>query len=84
MAIDLVTTRFEPPVRRGLTVLSHLLCGGFVAVLGWTSLAVIDAMEGITFVSLPLGQAALYWSIPIGSGLMLLALIEEIRRALQR
>ena len=45
----------------------------FLGVYGWTSLDVIDAMDGIPFTSVPLEQPALYWALPVGAVLMALA-----------
>jgi TRAP-type C4-dicarboxylate transport system permease small subunit len=84
MAIDLVTIRLAPRARRAVATASLLLSAAFIAVLGWTSFAVIDAMEGIAFVALPLGQAALYWSLPVAAALMLVAFADEMHRALMR
>ena len=53
--------------------LTMLLCLVFLAVYGWTSLDVIDAMEGIPFTSIPVTQPALYWSLPAGAVLMAVA-----------
>ena len=59
------------------------MCIGFAAILVWTSFEVIDAMEGIPFASLPVGQPWLYWSLPVGAGLMLIALADALRRKLR-
>ena len=56
-----------------------MLCLAFLAVYGWTSLDVIDAMEGIPFTSIPVTQPALYWSLPIGAVLMALAFLVRLR-----
>ena len=56
-----------------LDLLTLLLCLVFLAVYGWTSLDVIDAMEGIPFTSIPVTQPALYWSLPAGAVLMAVA-----------
>ena len=39
---------------------------------------VIDAMEGIPFTSMPITQPVLYWSLPVGAGLMALALLHKL------
>lgn len=57
-----------------------LLCLVFLATYGWTSLAVVDAMDGIPFTSIPLEQPALYWSLPAGALLMALAFAERLVR----
>jgi TRAP-type C4-dicarboxylate transport system permease small subunit len=56
-----------------------LLCLVFLAVYGWTSLAVIDAMDGIPFTSIPLTQPSLYWSLPVGAALMAVAFLVRLR-----
>jgi TRAP-type C4-dicarboxylate transport system permease small subunit len=61
-----------------------VLCLAFLAVYGWTSLAVIDAMEGIPFTSIPLTQPAMYWSLPAGAVLMALAFLVRLRQHLSR
>ena len=42
------------------------------------SFDVIRAMEGIGFTSIPLGMDLLYWSLPVGSALMLVALVHGL------
>ena len=63
-----------------LDLLTLLLCLVFLAVYGWTSLDVIDAMEGIPFTSIPVTQPALYWSLPAGAVLMAVAFAVRLQQ----
>jgi TRAP-type C4-dicarboxylate transport system permease small subunit len=84
MAVDFVVARWPPGARRAAAWAALLLSAAFTAVLGWTSFAVIDAMEGIAFTALGVGQPWMYWSVPVGAGLMLVAFAAEARRRLTR
>ena len=79
LSADFVGLSMRPRVRWMLELLTLLLCLVFLAVYGWTSLDVIDAMEGIPFTSIPLTQPALYWSLPVGAVLMALAFLVRLR-----
>ncbi len=83
MASDFALGRLSAAARRRLALASQLLCAAFVALAGWKSFEIIDAMEGMAFVSIPLGQPALYWSLPVGMGLMLAAIAAEIVRLMR-
>ena len=84
LSADFMGLAMRPRVRWLLEGLTMVLCLVFLAVYGWTSLAVIDSMEGIPFASIPLTQPAEYWSLPVGAALMGLAfcvrLAEHVRR----
>lgn len=73
LSADFLGMAMRPRLRRVLDRLTVVLCLLFLAVYGWTSLDVIDAMDGIPFTSLPLEQPALYWALPVGAVLMALA-----------
>jgi TRAP-type C4-dicarboxylate transport system permease small subunit len=60
------------------------LCGLLVAVIGGNSFVIIDAMQGMRFVSIDIEQTALYWSLPVGMGLMLVAIVVEFAARLRR
>lgn len=75
LRVDYFLARMMVVNRRRARLAARLLCIVFVGVLGVKSFDVIRAMEGIGFTSIPLGQDLLYWSLPVGSGLMLLALV---------
>lgn len=75
LRVDYVLERLTVANRRRTRLAARLLSIAFVAVLGVKSFEVIHAMEGIGFTSIPLGMDLLYWSLPVGSGLMLLALV---------
>jgi TRAP-type C4-dicarboxylate transport system permease small subunit len=79
LSADFMGYAMRPITRWRLDLASLLLCVVFVAVYGWTSLAVIDAMSGIGFPSIPLPQTALYWALPVSAVLMALALAVRIR-----
>ncbi len=81
MAVDFVVAPWSAAWRRRAAIAAQALCVAFLIVLGWTSLAVIDAMQGIGFASLPIGQPWLYWSVPAGAALMLIAFAAEFGRA---
>ena len=78
MAVDVLIARWSVPQRRRADIASHLLCIGFAAILVWKSFEVIEAMEGIPFASLTVGQPWLYWSLPVGGALMLIALVDSL------
>ncbi|MGH7006335.1 MAG: TRAP transporter small permease, partial [Alphaproteobacteria bacterium] len=83
MAVDFVVAQWRPAWRRAGALLSILLSAGFTAALGWTSLPVVESMEGMAFVALGVGQPWMYWSVPIGAALMLVALAAEFHRRLR-
>ena len=85
LSADFLGLQMSPFTRWRLQVASLVLCLVFVAVYGWTSMVVIDAMEGIPFTSLPITQPVLYWSLPISAVLMAIALLDRLRlRVAQR
>ncbi|MBT9486075.1 MAG: TRAP transporter small permease [Rubrivivax sp.] len=73
LSADFLGLAMRPSARWWLDLLNVGLCVVFLAVYGWTSLDVIDAMDGIPFTSIPLEQPALYWALPAGAVLMALA-----------
>ncbi len=77
MAVDFGVAQLAAPLRKLAILASLALSALFCAVFGWTSFAVIDAMDGIPFTSLTVGQPWLYWSLPVGAALMLFALAVE-------
>ena len=80
MAVDFVTAKWRPRARRIAGVVALLLSAGFTAILAWTSLPVVESMEGIPFTALGIGQPWMYWSVPVGAALMLVAFAAEIFR----
>lgn len=78
LSADFAGFRTNPRVRWWMDLASLVLCLVFVAVYGISSLKVIDAMDGIPFASIPVGQPWLYWSLPAGAVLMALALAERV------
>ena len=84
LSADFAGLALKPRTRWRLEALTLLLCLVFLAVYGWTSLAVIDAMEGIPFTSLPVTQPAMYWSLPVGAVLMVLAFVVRLAGHLRR
>ena len=82
MAVDFVTAKWRPGARRIAGIVALLLSAGFTAVLGWTSLPVIESMEGMPFTALGIGQPWMYWSVPVGAALMLVAFAAELLRRL--
>ena len=79
LSADFAGLAMRPRTRWLLDGLTLVLCLVFLAVYGWTSLAVIDAMEGIPFTSIPVTQPALYWSLPVGAVLMAVAFLVRLR-----
>lgn len=73
LSADFAGLAMKPVTRWMFELASLLLCVVFVCVYGWTSLVVIDAMEGIPFTALPVTQPVLYWSLPASAVLMLVA-----------
>jgi TRAP-type C4-dicarboxylate transport system permease small subunit len=84
MASDFALNRLAAAARRRIAIVSQLLCAAFVALAGWKSFEIVDAMQGMAFASIPVGQPAMYWSLPVGMGLMLLAIVAEIARLVRR
>ena len=79
LSADFLGLAMRPRARWLLDLVTLLLCLVFLAVYGWTSLVVIDAMEGIPFTSIPVTQPVLYWSLPVGAVLMALAFAVRLR-----
>jgi len=84
MAVDFVVTKWPPGARRAAALASLLLSAGFTGVLLWASFPVIDAMEGMDFTALGAAQNWMYWSLPVGAALMLVAFAAELWRRLAR
>ena len=82
MAVDFVVAKWRPGARRIAGVAALLLSAGFTAILGWTSLPVVESMEGMWFTALGIGQPWMYWSVPVGAALMLVAFAAEFLRRL--
>jgi TRAP-type C4-dicarboxylate transport system permease small subunit len=80
MAVDFVTAKWGPRARRAAALASLLLSAGFTGVLLWASFPVIDAMEGMGFTALGVAQNWMYWSVPVGAALMLVAFAVELAR----
>jgi TRAP-type C4-dicarboxylate transport system permease small subunit len=80
LRVTFLLERMSAERRRRAERLNRVLAIVFVTLLGVKSFDVIAAMSGITFTALPLGMDVLYWSLPISSGLMLVALIEGLVR----
>ena len=80
LSADFLGVTMKPATRWALDGLTMLLCLVFLVVYGWTSLDVIDAMEGIPFTSIPVTQPALYWSLPSGAVLMAVAFGARLAR----
>ena len=78
LSADFAGLSMRPRTRWLLDGVVVLLCLAFLVVYGWTSLAVIDAMDGIPFTSIPVTQPALYWSLPVGAVLMALAFVARL------
>lgn len=78
LSADFLGLSTSARTRRVLATMALLLSLLFVLVYGWQSRLVIDAMEGIPFTSLTVTQPVLYWSLPVGAGLMALALLHRL------
>lgn len=78
LSADFLGLSMSERKRAVLRTLALLLSLVFVAVYGWESRLVIDAMEGIPFTSMPATQPLLYWSLPVGAALMALALLHKL------
>lgn len=83
LSADFLGLQMGPRARWRLQVLGLALSLLFVAVYGWGSMAVIDAMDGIPFTALPITQPALYWSLPVSAVLMAVALVDRLSRCLR-
>lgn len=84
MATDFLVARLSLPMQRVAALAVQLLCALLVIVIGWNSFVVIDAMQGMRFVSIDIEQTVLYWSLPVGMGLMLVAIVVEVAAHLRR
>ena len=82
MAVEFVIAKGRPGWRRIAALASLALSAAFTAVMGWTSLAVVESMEGMAFTALGVGQPWMYWAVPVGAALMLVAFAVEFRRRL--
>jgi TRAP-type C4-dicarboxylate transport system permease small subunit len=80
LKVDYFVTRLSSTGRARAALGGRLAALLFVAVLGWKSFDIIDAMDGIAFTSMPVGMPVLYWSVPIGAALMALALADALVR----
>lgn len=84
MAVDAFIATWSARNRHRMAIANQLLCLAFVLVCGWKSFEIIDAMQGLAFTSLALGQPAMYWALPVGCGLMALALAAGLGPLLRR
>jgi len=82
MAVDFVVAKWKAPWRRAAEIGSLLLSAAFTAVLLWASFPIVDAMEGMSFTALGVAQNWMYWAVPVGAALMLVAFAVEFRRRL--
>jgi TRAP-type C4-dicarboxylate transport system permease small subunit len=82
MAVDFVIVKWPPRWRKAVSLGGLAASAGFTAVLAWQALPVIESMEGMNFVALDLGQTWMYWSVPVGAVLMLVAFAAEALRRL--
>jgi TRAP-type C4-dicarboxylate transport system permease small subunit len=80
MASTFALGRLTAAARVRVAIVAQGLCAVLVALTGWKSFEILDAMQGMGFASLPVGQPALYWALPVGMGLMLLAIVADIVR----
>lgn len=78
MATDFLVAALSPAWRRGASILAWTLCALLVAIIGWTSLIIVDSMSGMYFVSIHVEQTVMYASLPVGMSLMLLAIVVEL------
>jgi TRAP-type C4-dicarboxylate transport system permease small subunit len=79
LSADFLGLQMRPIARWWLEVVSLVLCLVFVTLYGWTSMVVIDAMDGIPFAALPITEPVLYWSLPVSAVLMAIALLDRLR-----
>lgn len=83
MAVDFVVAKWSPAGKKRAALFALLLSAAFTAVLGYTSLPVVESMEGMLFPALDVGQPWMYWSVPVGAALMLVAFAAEFVRRLK-
>lgn len=84
IASDFALRSASSVTRHRFAIAVQLLCAMFVALAGWKSLENIDAMKGMPLASLPLEQPVIYWSLPVGMGLMVVATVLELRHLVRR
>lgn len=80
MATDFLVAPLSPAWRRRMAIIAGLLCALIVAIIGWTSQTIVDSMSGMYFVSIHVEQTVMYASLPVGMGLMLLAILVDLAR----
>lgn len=78
MGTDFLVASLSPAWRRRASILAWTLCALLVAIVGWTSRVIVDSMSGMYFVSIHVEQTVMYASLPVGMGLMLLAIVVEL------
>lgn len=78
MATDFLVASLSGTWRRRVAIVAWLLCAMLVALVGWNSIPVLDAMTGMHFVSVPIQLNAMYASLPVGMALMLVAIAAEL------
>ncbi len=78
LSADFLGLAFSDRVRRLLQLSALLLSLLYTVVYGWTSLDVVDAMDGIPYTSINLGQDIGYLALPVSAALVTLALLVEI------
>jgi TRAP-type C4-dicarboxylate transport system permease small subunit len=83
MAVDMLVARASAANRRRIALVNQALCMMFVGLCGWKSLDVIEAMQGMRFTSIPLELPVMYWALPAGCGLMLVALAAGVPELLR-
>jgi len=84
MATDFIVAKLPQAQQRIAALAVQALCALLVAIIGWNSFVIIDAMQGMRFVSIDIEQTVLYWSLPVGMGLMLVAILVELAPRLRR
>ncbi len=84
MATDFAVATLPARWRHDLSIVAWLLCAILVAIVGWSSLAVVDSMRGMPFVSIPVEQTVLYTCLPVGMGLMFVAICAELATLVRR
>lgn len=80
MATDFLVAQLSPAWRRRMAIVAGLLCALIVVIIGWTSRDIVDSMSGMYFVSIHLEQTVMYASLPVGMGLMLVAIVADLAK----
>lgn len=74
MRIDFFIERVPTAIRRWLQLVLAALCVAMLVLMAWQSFGLIDLTRNDRYVALNVSVQILYWSVPVGCGLWLIAI----------